>query len=88
MHTIMVIAGGFVLLALCLGGGWMWRGSAALGAAALAFLPIWLLLAAVNMWIGVSRAGYSVAAELPILGLVFGLPALVALVVWYKAARG
>jgi hypothetical protein len=30
------------------------------------------------MWIGVSRAGYSIADELPIFLLIFGVPAVAA----------
>jgi hypothetical protein len=36
------------------------------------------------MWMGVSRAGYSVAEELPMFLLVFAVPAAVALLVWWK----
>ena len=40
--------------------------------------------ALVNMWIGVSRAGYSVAEELPIFLLIFALPAAAAGFAWWK----
>ena len=36
---------------------------------------MWLAITGVNMWIGVSKAGYSVAEELPILALLFLMPA-------------
>ena len=52
--------------------------------AALWFIPIWLVCAAINMWVGVSSAGYSVAAELPIFVLVFAVPAAIALMVRWK----
>jgi hypothetical protein len=55
--------------------------------AALWFLPGWLLVAAINMWIGVSRAGYSVAAEAPIFLVVFAVPAAVALLARRMLAR-
>ena len=46
-------------------------------------LSLWLMITATNMWIGVSKAGYSVADELPILLLLFALPAAaVVLVRW------
>jgi hypothetical protein len=48
------------------------------------FLAVWLVIAAANMWIGVAKAGYSVAAELPIFALIFGVPAAVALLVRWK----
>jgi hypothetical protein len=41
------------------------------------------MITATNMWIGVSKAGYSVADELPILLLLFAVPAAaVVLVSW------
>jgi hypothetical protein len=45
------------------------------------FIPLWLVVAGINMWIGVTRAGYSVAEEAPIFLLVFAVPAAVALLV-------
>ncbi|MGH8082971.1 MAG: hypothetical protein ACREP7_20500 [Lysobacter sp.] len=89
MHTIMVILGGFILLALCLLGGRLFGGP---GAAALItglklFLPLWLLGAGLNMYIGVARAGYSVAEELPIFLLIYAVPAAVAALLWWRLAR-
>jgi hypothetical protein len=65
MHTVIVIAGGFALLGLCVLVG-RWVGGpppGALPSAALVFIPIWLIAAGINMWVGVSRAGYSIADE-------------------------
>jgi hypothetical protein len=46
-------------------------------------LSLWLMITATNMWIGVSKPGYSVADELPILLLLFAVPAAaVVLVRW------
>ena len=39
------------------------------------FLPLWLVAASVNMWLGVSQAGYSIAEEFPIFLAIFGAPA-------------
>jgi len=36
------------------------------------------------MWVGVARAGYSIAEEFPIFLLVFAIPAVVALFIWWK----
>jgi len=47
-------------------------------------ISIWLIAAAINLWIGVARAGYCVAEEFPIFLLIFGLPAAVALLLWWK----
>jgi hypothetical protein len=52
--------------------------------ATVAFIVLWLLIAAFNLWVGVTRAGYSVAEELPILLLLFGVPAAVALLARWK----
>ena len=52
--------------------------------ATVAYLVIWLVVAGFNMWVGVARAGYSVAAELPIFLLVFGVPAAAALVLKWR----
>ena len=81
MHTLIVVASGLVLLGLCLVVGRVL--GAAMARAALVFLPLWLAGAALNMWFGVARAGYSVADEAPIFAIVFGVPAAIALVVWW-----
>jgi hypothetical protein len=47
-------------------------------------LTLWLTVTATNMWIGVSKAGYSVADELPILLLLFAVPAAVAVLVRWR----
>ena len=44
----------------------------------------WLAAALINLWLGVSRAGYSVAEELPIFLVVFAIPVVVALFIWWK----
>lgn len=85
MHTIMVISGGLLLLAAFVFGG----RAAGIGtaAAALWFMPVWLAGAALNMAVGVSRAGYTVAQEFPIFLVVFAVPALLALLVRWKSGR-
>ncbi|MCX2895689.1 hypothetical protein ORG27_19055, partial [Stenotrophomonas lactitubi] len=62
-------------------------GSCELPAALLAFIGSWLLVSVANMWVGVSRAGYTVREELPILLLVFAVPALVAGVIFWRLGR-
>jgi hypothetical protein len=89
MHTLMVIAGGVALLGLCLliarsvGSG----GNESIATAALVFIPLWLVAALLNMWVGVARAGYSIAAEAPIAAVVFGVPAGLAWLLQRKYAR-
>lgn len=84
MHMLMVIGGGSILLGIFVLFGKLWGGDAAgMALAAKVFVPIWLMVAIANLWIGVSHAGYSVREELPILLVVFFVPAaLAALAVW------
>jgi hypothetical protein len=49
--------------------------------AAWGFVAIWFAATVFNLWVGVSHAGYAVREELPILLLLFGVPAAVALLV-------
>ena len=90
MHTVKVIAVGFALLALCLVAGRLMGGagqSTFLARSALVFMALWFVGAGINMWVGVSRAGYSVKEEAPIFLVVFLIPAAVALIVWWKFSR-
>ena len=91
MHTLKVIAGGFILLAVCLLIGRLLGGQAQAGGvagAAKLFIPLWLLVAGVNLWIGVTKAGYTVAKEAPIFLVVFAVPAAVALLLVWRLSRG
>ncbi|HTC79729.1 MAG TPA: hypothetical protein VK657_14025 [Terriglobales bacterium] len=82
-HTIKVIGGGVVLLALGLLLGRSFDGRVGLTIAAMAFVPLWLIAAGVNMWVGVAKAGYSVADEMPTLLVVVAIPVTLAgLVLW------
>ena len=88
MRTIIIILGGLFLLGVALlfarwiGGA----GTQTMVTVAKLFIPIWLAVALLNMWIGVSRAGYSVAEEFPICLVIFVVPAGVALFIWWKFA--
>ena len=42
------------------------------------FILLWFVAAALNMYVGVTRAGYSVAQEFPIFLVVFAVPAAIA----------
>jgi hypothetical protein len=84
MHTAIVIAFGFGLLAACAAIGQVMGGGAGFSRAMLAFLPLWLVGAAINVALGVKRAGYSVAEELPVFLLVFAVPAAAALLLWWR----
>jgi hypothetical protein len=81
LHTIKILVLGFILLgAFVLIGRALGNGSRA----ALYFLPVWLAAAAINLWYGVVKAGYSIADESPIFLLIFVIPAAAALLVWWK----
>jgi hypothetical protein len=85
MRTLIILFGGFVLWAslLAIGKFLAFGHPAATSRATAIFAVIWFVLAAVNLWFGVARAGYSVAEELPIFLLIFLLPVAIAgLVTW------
>lgn len=89
MHMAAVILGGVALLAVFVLFGWLWGASAAgMALAAKAFVPAWLAVALVNMWVGVAHAGYSVRQELPILVIVFAVPAALAVAAAWQLSRG
>jgi hypothetical protein len=89
-HTLKVIAGGLLLLGLLvLAARFVHAATPTAGMAAAArwFVPIWLIGAAINMWVGVVKAGYSVAEEAPIFLVVFAVPAAVAILVAWSLSR-
>ena len=81
-HTVQIILAGIVMLAIMLGTA---KGNYA--GAVKRFLPLWLLLSVVNMLVGVYYAGYSFREELPILALVFAVPAAIALLAKFILAK-
>lgn len=88
MHVLLVIIGGAVLLGIFALFGRLWGGDmAGVSTAAKLFVPVWLAVSAVNMWVGVTKAGYSVRDELPILILVFAIPAVLASLAIWRLAR-
>lgn len=89
MHMLLVITGGAVLLGVFALFGKLWGGDVAgIAAGATVFVPVWLLVSLTNMWVGVTKAGYTVAQELPILLGVFAVPAALAAVLAWQLARG
>ena len=88
MHMAMVMGSGVLLLVVFVMFGWLWGASAAgMALAAKVFVPVWLVVTLVNMWVGVTHAGYSLREELPILLVLFLLPALVAGGVVWQLSR-
>jgi hypothetical protein len=89
MRTAIIIGAGLILLAIFVLIG-RFAGSpvtSAMAKGALYFLPVWFIAAAVNMWMGVAKAGYSVSEEAPIFALIFAVPAAVALFAWWHYSR-
>jgi hypothetical protein len=86
MRTAIIIVAGFILLAIFVFAGRLFGRPEAqvMATGAKVFIALWLVAALVNLWIGVSRAGYSVAEELPIFLVIFALPAAGAAYVWWK----
>jgi hypothetical protein len=82
----MIILGGFLIWGACLGIARLVSGTDALSMtrATAAFVALWFVAAAWNMWVGVSHAGYSFREELPIFLLIFLLPVVVAVGVRWK----
>lgn len=89
MHMAMVICGGALLLVVFALFGRLWgHDAASVALAARWFIPVWAAVALVNMWVGVTKAGYTVIQELPILGVVFAVPAALALLVVWQFTKG
>jgi hypothetical protein len=88
MHMAMVIGGGLGLLAIFLLFGKLWGGAEpAYGIASRLFIPVWLAVAATNMWVGVTKAGYPVREELLILAIVALVPIAAAVLVAWRLVR-
>ena len=85
MRTVFIILAGLIIGTLFLfGGRLLGRGPETLALGAKIFIPLWFIAAAVNMWIGVARAGYGFMEELPIFLAIFGIPAAAAGFLWWK----
>jgi hypothetical protein len=80
MRTLLFLIAGTMLLAAFLLLAKLFSASVADAprVALISFVVVWLVIAGLNMWIGVTRAGYSIAEELPIFLLIFGVPAVAA----------
>jgi hypothetical protein len=81
MRTGLIILAGFLVWGVCVGAAKMSANPGrAIGTATLAFVVVWFLVAAVNMYFGVTRAGYAFREELPIFLMIFLVPGIVAVV--------
>lgn len=86
MHTLMVLVGGFVLLFFCqlVARAVAGAGVNPMAKAELAFVPLWFVITAINMWVGINQEGYTFMQELPIFLLVFGVPVVAAVLTWWR----
>ena len=86
MRTGLFLLSGFLLLAASLILGKLFSANYSSGTtvATVLFVVLWFAIAVINMWVGVAKAGYTIAEELPILALIFGVPAAVAIVTRWK----
>ena len=85
MRTAVTLVGGLGLLGVFALAGWRLGGGApSMVTAAKIFILVWLAATLFNMWLGVARAGYSVAEELPIFLILFIIPAAAAGFLWWK----
>lgn len=86
MRTGLFLLTGFLLLAafLILGRLFSSNYPAATTVATVAYVALWLLIAAFNMWTGVAKAGYSFAEELPVFALIFLVPVAAAILVRWR----
>lgn len=88
MHMLLVILGGVLLLGVFSLFGRLWGADVSgIVIGAKFFVPVWLVIAVINMWVGVTRAGYTITQELPILLVVFAVPAIVAAVAIWQLAK-
>lgn len=86
MRTGLFLLVGFLLLAACLILGKLFTANypAATTLATVAYVVLWLAVAAFNMWTGVAKAGYSFAEELPVFALIFLIPAAAAILLKWR----
>jgi hypothetical protein len=81
MRTALIILGGLVAWGVLVAAAKVSANpSRAIGTATIVFVVGWFVVAAVNMYFGVARAGYAFREELPIFLVIFLVPAIVALV--------
>jgi hypothetical protein len=76
MHTLMLVVGGVTALGIFMLAAVLLGKSIADGARV--FIWPWLAASLVNMFVGVYWAGIPYSTELPVLAVVFGVPAAIA----------
>jgi len=86
MRTLLFLLVGFLFLAACVVLGRLFSANypSATYAATITFISLWLGISAFNLWVGVSKAGYTLADDLPIFLLIFAVPAAAAIVLKWR----
>jgi len=86
VRTALFLVAGLLLLgaALLLGKLFSSHYPGATFVATVAYVALWFIVAGANMWVGVARAGYSVTEELPVFLLIFGVPAVAAILIKWR----
>ncbi|MDM0071625.1 hypothetical protein [Variovorax sp. J31P207] len=84
MRTTILLAAAALLLASLHGVVRLLHLSSAL--ASVVFLFLWLAASTFNMWFGMVEAGYTLAQEWPVFMVLFGLPAICALLLQWRLA--
>jgi hypothetical protein len=81
MRTLLFLLVGFLLLPACMLLGRLFSSNypGATYAATLTFVLLWLVISTANLWVGVSKGGYTLTEELPIFLLIFGVPTIAAI---------
>jgi hypothetical protein len=81
MRTSLFLLVGFLLLAAFMMLGKLFSSNypGATHAATLIFVVFWLGISGVNLWVGVTKAGYTLNEEFPIFLLIFSVPTIVAI---------
>jgi hypothetical protein len=86
MRTAQILLSGFLLLAaiFILARLFSHNFPTVMKVAVVAFIALWLAIVSFNMWVGVVKAGYSFAEELPVLFVLFLPPAIVAAILAWR----
>ena len=90
MHIVIMVAVGLAILALIQGAAHLFGRDGASRTVARAsgfFAVLWLGVSAVDFYLGVTQAGFSVAAETAAHAAIFGVPGAVALFLAIRASR-
>ena len=82
MRTPLFLLVGFLLLAASMLLGKLFSSNypGATYAATLIFVMGWLVISGANLWVGVTKAGYTVNEEFPIFLLIFAVPTIAAII--------